>query len=459
MGERKDDAKPATTYAVRDVGAEVLGRVPLQKVPTPPGGSRRDRARVEQPTEPDLPAFAERLESDLLSLDDPPSEDPSLEDPLLEDPPSEHPSLGDPSLEHPSPEDTGDFHPRRRGGTTSDAPHAGLGARTSETKPKARRARRALQTDHVRASIVVPRSAEPPERTSPPTFSERAVQALTMLRGCGPGEDHPSLRALLALGPDVLDFVEADFPGLLWFHRHLAHRKLPRGRDIGPLGALLVAFGADALPSLTRLLDANAADTRYYATLVASDLLASLTGPPRSALAEALGERLFDADSGVRDAACHGLLATGEGEVVAHVASRLRTYAADLGTPRQTRLVAVRALGALRCVEAVPDLIPLLDDREPTVREMAQRALRLVCATDLGTSIWRWRRWWKKHAGERRSAWLLEGLDSKDAAVRAIAQRELARETGHDEPFDAEAPRAERRRIRDVYRSLVARAE
>jgi hypothetical protein len=47
-----------------------------------------------------------------------------------------------------------------------------------------------------------------------------------------------------------------------------------------------------------------------------------------------------------------------------------------------TRAETAAALGALRCADAVPDLIRLLDDRQPEVREAAARALGDIGSTD-----------------------------------------------------------------------------
>jgi hypothetical protein len=395
MGDAdEDDDKPSKglVYSVRDVGPEVLGRVPIRQVPTPKTGVPRrptsEAVRRATPPATPLPATAAR--------------------PVTPTPP---------------------------------------------------RGRPALRTDTIRASVEAPRTAPDGAPTSKPlSLYDRALPALKALRSSGPGDEGPSVQALLKLGPAILELVEADFPGLLWFHRHLAHRKLPAGRDVGPLGALLVAYGEAAVPTVVRLLETSSSDARYYASLVASDLLHELRGEPAGRLVAALSDRLFDGDSGVRDVSLHALMSAGEHAAVEEVRERLRTYAVDLGAPLGTRITALRALGVLRRGEVVPDVIPLLDDREEQIRENAHRVLRLLCATDLGGAVWRWRRWWKKHAGEPRVEWLLEGLDSGDAPIRTLAQKEIARVTGHDEPVDLEASRSERKRVRKVYEALVRKA-
>lgn len=406
--DRDDKPREGLVYSVKDVGTEVLGRVSVQRIATPKGGVPRSKSASAAKR----PAPIRESRTGLRT----PSEAARAELP-------------------------------------TDAPPAPAAPAAAPTKKRG-----AIRTDHVRASVEAPRTAsEPPPAPLPLTLYERALPALKALRACGPGDEGPPIQALLKLGAPILELVETDFPGLLWFHRHLAHRKLPQGRAIGPLGALLVSFGVEAVPSVERLLDSGSSDARYYAALVASDLLVELDDASARRLVAALAEKLFDSDSGVRDVSLHGLLAAGEHDALEEVRERLRTYAVDLGAPLGTRIVALRALGVLRRGEVVPDVIPLLDDREEQIRDNAHRVLRLLSGVDLGTSLWRWRRWWKKHAGTPRSEWLLEGLGSSDGALRVLAQKELARLTGHDEPSDPEASRAERKRIREVYGKLLKR--
>lgn len=414
MGDDDEhDAKSkGLVYSVRDIGAEVLGRVPIHKIPTPKRGIRRPSSETARPV------------------------------PVTES----HTSL------------------RTTPVATSIAERADASstATSSPSSESARAKKRgAFRTERLDTSVEAPRTAsEPPPEHSPKSLYDRALPSLKALRGSGPGDEGPAVAALLKLGPAILELAEVDFPGLLWFHRHLAHRKLPAGRDIGPLGALLVAFGEAAVPTVVRLIEHGSPDARYYAALVASDLLGLVAeGRVREDSAErlvtALAERLFDGDSGVRDVALHALLAAGRSDALDEVGVRLRTLAVDLAAPLGTRIVSLRALGVLRRGEVVPDVIPLLEDREEQIRENAHRVLRLLTGTDLSGSLWRWRRWWKKHAGRPRTEWLLEGLTTSDGQLRMLCQKELARLTHHDEPLDPEASRAEKKRIREVYERLV----
>jgi HEAT repeat protein len=438
MGDDDEDKPKGLVYSVRDVGAEVLGRVPIQKIPTPKTGVQR-----------------------------PPSERTKRPVPVTES----HTALRAPTPSAPMPAIPAvPTVPAttRSASSAFESPSAFEPSRPDTPRPKKRGA---VRTEQLHASVEAPRTAsEPPPAPAVKSLYDRALPSLKALRASGPGDEGPAVQALLKLGPPILELVEVDFPGLLWFHRHLAHRKLPAGRDIGPLGALLVAFGEPAIPTVVKLIENGSPDARYYAALVASDLLglgtssrddgvndasSPVSEEARERLVRALAERLFDGDSGVRDVSLHALLAVGRSDALDEVGVRLRTFAVDLGVPLGTRIVSLRALGVLRRGEVVPDVIPLLEDREEQIRENAHRVLRLLTGTDLSGSLWRWRRWWKKHAGRPRAEWLVEGLDGSDAQLRLLCQKELARLVHHEEPLDPEASRAERKRIREVYARLV----
>ena len=61
---------------------------------------------------------------------------------------------------------------------------------------------------------------------------------------------------------------------------------------------------------------------------------------------------------------------------------------------RQTRIVAIEALGSYGAVEAVPDIIPHLTDLDEKVREAARSALGEIRRLDEEKAEW-WA-WYKK---------------------------------------------------------------
>ncbi|MAT23671.1 MAG: hypothetical protein CMN29_01685 [Sandaracinus sp.] len=304
-------------------------------------------------------------------------------------------------------------------------------------------------------------TARPEQVRKTPEPIDRARATVRSLRACGPGDEQPAIQALLRLDPEVvLPVVAKEFPGLLWFHRHLKHRKLPKGRATGPLGATLVAFGGPAVPTVVQLLEDRVADRRYYAALVGGDLLCGEGGAPLDAagvglLVEALGARLFDRDQGVRDAALHALMNALESEAIAALGERLRSYVGDRSVSPSTRLAALRALGVLRHVPVVDDAIAMLDDPSPEMQDAARRVLRVICGADRGPSRRRWASWWKKHTKRSRGEWLVEGLLDRDEKVRSIAHRELVRLTGEDLAFDPVASKRERKKVAAAYRELL----
>ncbi|MEM1416060.1 MAG: hypothetical protein AAGH15_14225, partial [Myxococcota bacterium] len=217
-------------------------------------------------------------------------------------------------------------------------------------------------------------ATEPPPPMRPGLSPvERAWRLVVGLRSCGPNDEGAAVQALLNLGKPGLDAVAKDFPGLLWFHRNLVHRKVPRGRDTSPLARALVAFGEDAVPAVADLIEHDDANRRYYASLVAADLLASkpLTAHGRRCLADALFHRLEDVDVGVRDMALQGLLALEGDAALRSIVSELRRRALAIG-PIGSRLLALRALGVLRAVDAIDDLIRLLGDTSLDVQVAAR---------------------------------------------------------------------------------------
>lgn len=159
----------------------------------------------------------------------------------------------------------------------------------------------------------------------------------------------------------------------------------------------------------------------------------------------------------------------------------------ELGSPIAShRSSCARALGEAGSVEAVPDLLPLLEDPETPVRFEAGRALVSITSFDLSfdayaspqerqLSVERWKRWWRDHQGKPRKEWLESGLkdplpqnrlaairglqslattdvvpsliaalDDREEGVRAGANAALIELTGRDSGFDPSASEQER---------------
>lgn len=294
---------------------------------------------------------------------------------------------------------------------------------------------------------------------APRTGEARVAEIFEELRRVGPGEHLPLLASLRQHDRGlVLQSLRAEFPGLLWFHRHVSHRRLPQGRAAGPLAALLCELGEEALGVVVTLLDEGHADQRYYAALVVADLADRLSAEAQATLVPVLEARIFDADTQVRDVALHALRALERSRPLDDVGGKLAERARDSQANVGARLMALTALGVLRHTPAVPVLIELLRDAAPEVRRGARLALRSITVTDRGRWRWRWRIWARKHLAQGRTQWLLAGLTGGEPALRRVAHADLVRLTGHEVPFDPEGPSDARARVQREYAALLEKA-
>jgi hypothetical protein len=205
----------------------------------------------------------------------------------------------------------------------------------------------------------------------------------------------------------------------------------------GPLLGLVLRMGSAAItPLLERLKDpSTTAEVRYYIALCFAEapVLAAI-GP--------LGEQLFDKDEAVRTAAVTALRSFTPGTELLALISRLRDEV-DGGDPTRVRL-AVEALGELRVVAAVPQLINLLDSDDPALVDALGRALQSITKQDFGRSRVRWTAWWRRHEEQPRLQWLLDGLANPSAMLRSAAQEELAALCGDVVGYRFDQPRRER---------------
>jgi hypothetical protein len=249
---------------------------------------------------------------------------------------------------------------------------------------------------------------------------------------------------LLRMGDAVLPVLAQRFPGGLWFDRHAPHSRPPRGRDVSPIARALLAFRERAAPYVSSLLDANDREVRYYATLVAADLL-------HPALVDALGRRLFDADTSTRVVALDALKGFAHFTEFGALLGELRTTARVLHRDLARRRTAIRALAELRDAQAVPMLLAVLDDEDEGVRGEAHRALVTVTRQDFGVQRRRWDPWAEKRARAHRVEWLIDALLHDDETLRTAAGEELKRVTQEYYGYHPASPRRERERVHRKY--------
>jgi HEAT repeat protein len=219
--------------------------------------------------------------------------------------------------------------------------------------------------------------------------------------------------------------------GRLWVDRYAA-AGTRRASQHGPLWALVVRLGDDAVPVLTDLMTSDNRELRYYATLACAEVRAG-------GLVNALVGRIFDQDFGVRAAAIDALL----GYPARELDGALELVRTALHSDAARARAAAHALGDLRDVGAIPDLIAATE-RDHTTAEEARRALVLLAKQDFGTKAKKWRAWWDKNKDRPRIEWMLDGLGHPDDDVRLSASEELKRLTGEYFGYHYDLPKRER---------------
>ncbi len=286
-----------------------------------------------------------------------------------------------------------------------------------------------------------PRSLLPPE---PPDFTARAHATITRLGTYGPNEDAPEHAALIGMGADVLPILTDVFPGRLWFNRWEPHVQPPRGRSVSALCRTFVAFGDAAAPYVAELLKSDEPEIRYYATLVAAEL-------PHPLVIEPLAAALFDDDQGVSRSALYALEVFHEQEGVEGLKESLRALAVASDSDQRSRLLAMRALAVLRDEGCVDVLIPILSAHS-VLGEAAWRVLRMLTAQDFAAAEADWSAWYTGNRDRPRVEWLIDSLDHDEPEIRAIASRDLARESAQDFGYRVNMTSDERRAIQERYR-------
>ena len=339
----------------------------------------------------------------------------------------------------------------------SETPVPSPGFRPPSSPPGGLRgARPTPRADHVRPDAISSVPPPPPGgEQALPTDEQRAraLRILETLRSCGPDDEGPAVTALLKIGAAALEPMEREFPGLLWFHRRVAHKRLPRGRDVGSLARAIVAFGESTAPMLRRIMENGLVDQRFYAVLVAGDVMPRCRREARSAILDSLGRRLRDVDPQVSDVALHVLMAWRDDPAIESLVGSFIVQMGDLSATPADRVFATRVLGVLRCARALGAFVDRLDDPSPQVRDGARKALRLLTGDDHGSSRRKWAAWARKHGAEPRVRWLIEGLLHRDEDLRAMAHRELDKMAAPDFGYSPTMSRGERKRI---YRQALA---
>jgi hypothetical protein len=238
---------------------------------------------------------------------------------------------------------------------------------------------------------------------------------------------------------ETLTYLRKRLPGKLWIDRFSVAARSTRASQHGPLLALLVRLGERAAPLLSELIVSDDRELRYYATLACGEVRAH-------PLVVSLASRAFDTDYGVRAAAIDALSAYPPREIEPALQLLRDALHGDSARAR----AAAHALGELRDVTAVPDLVTTLE-RDHTTAEEARRALVQITKQTFGLKPRKWRAWWDKHKDKPRIEWMLDGLAHSEDEVRHSASEELKRVTGEYFGYHYDLPRREREEARQKW--------
>lgn len=269
------------------------------------------------------------------------------------------------------------------------------------------------------------------------------------LQHAGPDDERAAVNALLRLGEAALPVLAQTFPGPLWFDRHRPHRRAPRGRDTCAIARAFYAFGVRATPYVATLMSSSQPDKRYYALLLAGDMV-------HPSLIDAVIARVFDEDDSIRKLSheiaprFRGLSGWDEQLAIVRRAARIR------GKDPRRRVHALSALAAMRDVGALRMLVELLEDDDRDVVRYAHLALVTLTAEDLGPSPRKWASWVDKNDGRHRIEWLIDALTHADEALRTNAGDELKQLTQQYFGFHPATTRREREVAQTKYRQWWA---
>ncbi|MCA9715950.1 MAG: HEAT repeat domain-containing protein [Myxococcales bacterium] len=279
-------------------------------------------------------------------------------------------------------------------------------------------------------SLIKPKAPTTPAANAEPDSSPAAIdQAIRdYLDGQAP------ITRLRDLGEPALAEIANRFPGPLAFNS-ININNLRKPSEHGALLQACVELGPAITPYLLELMDHGKVQIRFYAVYLYQELR-----DPRCI--QVLGERAFDADENVRVVAMRVLETYARAQGYGRTLHKIRR--ALTSSNRKRQLQAIRALGTVRDVLAVPTLIDLLETRDPYLQEVALEALCSITGQQLGFKARRWRDWHNAHGHEHRAEWLMSQLRHRDVAVRRWCAEELARITGASIPFRADADRRTR---------------
>lgn len=276
-------------------------------------------------------------------------------------------------------------------------------------------------------------------------MGDQVTDLVDALLKAGPNEEPPQILELVKVGEAALPVLLQLFPGPLWFDRHQAHKRRPRGRDVSAVARAIVAFGNKAAPYLASKVQSSDADTCFYALMVAAEI-------PHLDLLDAVARRALDLDDTIRMLAVETLRSFAFLPAYETVLNAFAQLSERPGKdPRRQRL-AVEALGELRDRRSLSALLPRLSDTTEATVQAAHRALVLLTCQDFGLAQRKWETWAEQWADAHRVEWLIESLMHADEATRARAGEELKRATQQYFGYHPQLPKRDRELAQRKYR-------
>lgn len=253
------------------------------------------------------------------------------------------------------------------------------------------------------------------------------------------GADDDAGQAIVMMGERAVAAIMARFPGPLAPGIERDAAVLPPASSCGPLLALLVAMGGNAVLQVAQRATSILAEDRFWAAHVLGEI-------PCSESVEVVGTMLFDDDLTVRRIARRASvqLVANVPEAGAIVAPMLEQAIQGSSARPGKRFIAFEALGELAIPSTIPALIELLEDSVQDVVEAVRRVLVQITCQDFGRDTQRWFDWFDANVGRHRIEWIIDALMHESGELRRIALDALGPVVGRDLGYDPYESREQR---------------